>query len=405
VVQPNACITGGFTQCQRIAGMAAAFNAQFANGGAWPHHNMHLHAGLANGSLVEYHSVAVECVKLVFDGLPEPQQGMLTLPETAGLGFTPSRERIAEMAKRPLSRGAGKAWPSRPLRFMVGYAAGGGVDAMARMLSARLPALLGQQVVVENRAGATGAIAADAVAKAAPDGYTLLVGETAMLLAPHLGQKIPFDPVTSFTPIAGAFQAPLMVVANTAFPASNPKELIALLKASPGKYSYATSGVGTVHHLGMEIMKARTGAFIVHIPYRGASQILPDIISGQVPLGVVSAAAGLAQARAGRVKPIAMMSIAKLAGAENVPAMADALPGFDVAPRIFVLGPAGLPAPVVERLNDALRSILGSADLAQAAAQQGALPSYLPPAQLAAEMARESAEWARIIKQQKVTVE
>ena len=109
VVQPNACITGGFTQCLRIAGMAAAFNTQFANGGAWPHHNMHLHAGVAGGSLVEYHSVAVECCKLVFDDLPEPSNGILTLPETPGLGFKPNRARIAELAKRPGSRGLGKA--------------------------------------------------------------------------------------------------------------------------------------------------------------------------------------------------------------------------------------------------------------------------------------------------------
>ncbi|HXE47493.1 MAG TPA: mandelate racemase/muconate lactonizing enzyme family protein [Ramlibacter sp.] len=109
VVQPNACISGGFTQCLRIAGMAAAFNTQFANGGAWPHHNMHLHAGLANGSLIEYHSMAVECCKLVFDDLPEPQSGVLTLPEAPGLGFKPNRERVAELARRPGSRGAGKA--------------------------------------------------------------------------------------------------------------------------------------------------------------------------------------------------------------------------------------------------------------------------------------------------------
>ena len=109
VVQPNACITGGYTQCVRIAGMAAAFNTLFANGGAWPHHNMHLHAGLANGSLVEYHSLAVECCKLVFDGLPEPQNGVLCLPDVPGLGFTPNRDRIAELARRPLSRGSGKA--------------------------------------------------------------------------------------------------------------------------------------------------------------------------------------------------------------------------------------------------------------------------------------------------------
>jgi L-alanine-DL-glutamate epimerase-like enolase superfamily enzyme len=109
VVQPNACISGGFTQCGRIAGMAAAFNTRFANGGAWPHHNMHLHAGLANGSLVEYHSVAVQCCELVFDNLPKPANGVLTLPETPGLGFAPNPDRLAELARRPLSRGAGKA--------------------------------------------------------------------------------------------------------------------------------------------------------------------------------------------------------------------------------------------------------------------------------------------------------
>ncbi|MGZ5269089.1 MAG: Bug family tripartite tricarboxylate transporter substrate binding protein [Ramlibacter sp.] len=300
---------------------------------------------------------------------------------------------------------AQQPYPTRPVRLLVGYAAGGGVDAMARMLSARLPALLGQQVVVDNKAGATGAIAADAVAKAPPDGYTLLAGETAMLIAPHLGVKLPFDPLQSFTPVAGAFQAPLMIVANNAVNASNAREFIALLKANPGRFSYATSGVGTVHHLGMELLKARTGTFILHIPYRGAAQIVPDVISGQVPFGVVSAAAGLAQARAGRLKAIAMMSPGKLPGAENVGALADALPGFDVAPRIFVLAPAGTPGPVVERLNEAVRTVLASPELGQAAAVQGAVPAYLPPAALATEMAAESAAWAQVIRQQKVSLE
>jgi len=311
----------------------------------------------------------------------------------------------AAVLAAPWARAQAPAWPTRPVRIMVGYAAGGGVDAMARMLSQRLPALLGQQVVVENRAGASGAIAADAVAKSPPDGYTLLLGESAMLITQHLAQKQPFDPVSSFSPVAGVFQAPLMIVANNSVPAANPKELIALLKANPGRYSYATSGVGTVHHLGFEILKARTGVFIVHIPYRGAAQIMPDVISGQVPIGVVSAAAGLAQARTGRLKAIAMMSTGKLPGAENVPELAEALPGFNVAPRIFLLAPAGTPGPVVERLNEAVRTILASSDLAQSAAQQGAIPAHLPPQQLAAEMARESAEWARIVKQQKVTLQ
>jgi tripartite-type tricarboxylate transporter receptor subunit TctC len=297
------------------------------------------------------------------------------------------------------------AFPNRPIRIMVGYAAGGGVDALARMLSQRLPALLGQPVVVENRAGASGVIAADAVAKSAPDGYTLLMGESGLLIAPHLNTKMPFDPLKALVPVAGAFEAPLMIVASNSVAASNPKELIALLKANPGRLSYATSGIGTVHHLGIEVMKSRTGTFVLHIPYRGAAQIMPDVISGQVPLGVVSAAAGLSQARAGRLKALAMLSSARLPGAENVVPMADALPGFEVAPRLWLLAPAGTPAAVVERLNEAVRAVISSAELAQAAAAQGAVPAYVAPGALAAQLVRESADWAGVIAAQKITLE
>lgn len=300
---------------------------------------------------------------------------------------------------------AAQAFPSRPVRILVGYAAGGGVDAMARMLAQRLSPLLGQQVIVENRAGASGMIAAEAVAKSPADGYTLLMGESGMLITSHLQPRAGLDPLRSFAPVAGAFIAPLLIVANNDLGVADPAQLVAALKARPGRYSYATSGVGTVHHLGFELFKARTGTFVVHIPYRGAAQILPDVISGQVPIAVVSAAAGLAQAKAGKVRTIALMNTAKLAGAENVPALADALPGFDVAPRLMLLAPAGTPAAVVERINEAARSVLASAELAQAAAQQAAVPAYLPPAQLAATLAEESAGWARLMKSQRIAAE
>ena len=296
-------------------------------------------------------------------------------------------------------------YPNKPIRLLVGYNAGGGVDALARMLSARLPAVLGQQVVVENRAGATGMIAADLVARSAPDGYTILMGESGLLIAPYLQAKSPIDPLKALVPVAGTFVAPLMIVANNSVAAANPKELVALLKKNPGRYSYATSGVGTVHHLGFELMKAKTGAFIVHVPYRGASQIVPDVISGQVPIGVVSAAAGLAQAKSGKLRAVALMSKGKLPGAEDVPAMADALPGFDVAPRLMLLAPVGTPAPVLEKLNQAVRTVLATPDLAQAAALQGAIPAYMEPAKLGPEMQRESAEWAKVIKDQKISAE
>ena len=298
-----------------------------------------------------------------------------------------------------------QTYPVKPIRLLVGFSAGGGVDAMARLLAPRLASLLGQSVVVENRTGAAGLIAGDFVAKAAPDGYTLLLGESGLLIAQHLQAQMPLDPLKAFAPVAGVFISPLMIVASNDLPAKTPKELVALLKAHPGKYSFATSGVGTVQHLGFEMLKAQTGAFVVHIPYRGAAQILPDVVGGQVPLGVVSATAGTAQAKAGRLRAIAMMSPVKLAGAEEVPPLSDALPGFNVAPRLMLLAPAGTPATVIERLGDAVRTILARPELVQAASAQGAVAAFVEAGALAIELSRESAEWGRIIKDQKITTQ
>ncbi|MEO7393140.1 MAG: tripartite tricarboxylate transporter substrate-binding protein [Ramlibacter sp.] len=297
------------------------------------------------------------------------------------------------------------AYPNKPIRLLVGYGAGGGVDAMARMLAVRLSPLLGQQVVVENRAGASGVIAADIVSKSPADGYTLLMGESALLIAPHLQPRASFDPLKSLTHVAGVFVAPLMIVTGNGIPAKTPEELIRLLKSNPGKYSYATSGVGTVQHLGFEMFKSRTGTFVLHIPYRGAAQIVPDVISGVVPIGVVSASAAMAQARSGRLNAVAIMNTGKLAGAEDVPALAQALPGFNLAPRLFLAAPSGTPTAILTKLNDAVRTVLASADLAQAAALQGAIPAYTEPGPLAADLVRESAEWANIIKTQKIKAE
>lgn len=299
----------------------------------------------------------------------------------------------------------GQNYPGKPIRLLVGFAAGGGVDAVARLLAPRLSTMLGQQVIVENRSGATGQIAGDAVAKATPDGYTLLVGESGLLIAQHLQAHMPFDPLKSFTPVAGLFNSPLMIVVGNGFPAKTPKELVQVLKANPGKYSYATPGVGTVQHLGFEMLKGQTGAFVVHIPYRGAAQIVPDVVGGQVPIGVVSATAGLAQSKAGKLQAVAMMSPAKLIGAEDVAPLADALPGFNVAPRIALLAPAGTPAPVVQRLSEAVKAVLASPDLIQAASTQGAVPAYMAPESLASDLGRESAAWRQIIRIQKIVAQ
>lgn len=298
-----------------------------------------------------------------------------------------------------------QTYPNKPIRLLVGYSAGGGVDAMARLLAPRLTTLLGQPVVVDNRAGAAGLIAGDAAAKAKPDGYTLILGDSSMLIAQHLQPKMSFDPLKDFAPIAAVFNLPLMIVTTNNFPAKTPKEFLATLKSSPGKYSFASSGVGTVQHLGFEMLKGASGSFVVHIPYRGAAQIVPDVISGQVPIAVISATAALAQAKAGKLQAIAVMSQAKLVGAENVPPLADALPGFDAAPLLFVLAPSGTPAPMIEKLNDAIREVMLAADMPQVAALQGAVPAYMSSGQLASAMSAESANWRKIVREQKISVE
>jgi tripartite-type tricarboxylate transporter receptor subunit TctC len=298
-----------------------------------------------------------------------------------------------------------QAFPSKPLRIFVGYSAGGGVDAMARLLATGLQAQWGQQVVVENRAGASGLIAAEAVSKSAPDGHTLMVGETGMLIASLLRAGKALDPLKALTPVAGMFVSPLVIIAGNDTPMRDAAGLVAELKARPGRYSYATSGIGTVQHLGFEMLKARTGTFVVHIPYRGAAQIVPDVIGGQVPLGVVSATAGLSQARAGKLRAVAMLSDHRLPGGEGVTPLSGVVPGFHVAPRLALMAPAGTPASVIEPLAEAVRKVLTAPETVQSALQQGAITAYLSPADLGRDLQREVADWDRVIKAQKITVE
>lgn len=291
-----------------------------------------------------------------------------------------------------------QAFPSRPVRILVGFSAGGGIDTLARLLATELQRVLGQQMVVENRAGASGMIAADVVAKAPADGHTLLVGESGLLIVRLLRPELGVDPLTAFTPMAGLFVSPLMVVANNDVPIASPQELVREIRARPGHYAYATSGVGTVHHLGFEWFMGQTGIHAVHIPYRGAAQIIPDVIAGQVPLGIVSATAGLPVSRAGQLRAVAMMSQVSLPGGEHVRPLADVLPGFDVAPRVMLLAPAGTPAPVVQQLNLAVRSVLAEPATVLQVNKRGAVPAFMAADALAADLPRESATWGEIIR-------
>jgi tripartite-type tricarboxylate transporter receptor subunit TctC len=289
-------------------------------------------------------------------------------------------------------------YPNRPIRMLVGYAAGGGADALARVVAGKLGDALGQPVAVDNRPGAGATIAADALAKSAPDGYTLYFADTAILIAPAVYAKLTYDPVKSFTPVGNVVSLPLVFVANPAVPASTAPELIALLKANPGKYSYGSPGFGTVQHFAFELFKKQAGVDVVHIPYKGAAPIVPDLLSGQIPLAIISASPALAQSRAGKLKAIALSSPVKLAAAPDWPALADTLPGFDASPRLFILAPAGTPQQIVAQLSEALRNVLAQPDLLESFSKQGATAQWTSPDDLGKQIAAEVRKWASLAK-------
>jgi len=291
------------------------------------------------------------------------------------------------------------------LRILVGFSAGGGVDAMARLLAPGLGQALNQEVIVENRPGASGMIAAEAVSRAPADGQTLLLGDTGLLIVRLLRPQAGIDPLQALRPVAGLFVMPLIIVANKDLPIRDPQSLVAELRGRPGHYSYATSGVGTVHHVGFEMFIGTIGAQVTHVPYRGAAQIVSDVIGGQVPLGVVSAAAGLAQHRAGRLRAVAMMNPVRLPGGEDVAPVSDVVPGFSVAPGLGLLGPAGQPDATTARLADAARRVVTAADLMQSALRQSALVEFQPPAEFARAQQQETAKWQRVILERRIVAE
>jgi tripartite-type tricarboxylate transporter receptor subunit TctC len=296
-------------------------------------------------------------------------------------------------------------YPSRPVRMLVGFPPGGAMDAVARVLSPKLGESLGRQFVVENRAGAAGAIAADALVRSAADGYTLLLAESGTLIVPSMNPKVAYDPVRQFAPVAGACSLPLAFVVSPGFPASSIPELIAELKASPGKHSYASPGIGTLQHLAFELFKRSAGVDAVHVPYKGASAMLPDLMSGQVQIGVISATVAMAQGRAGKIRVLAVTSPQRLPGAAEVPALAETLRGFSASPNVFVVAPAGTPGAVIQRLSAAIRAALASGDVQENFSKQGATATASTPEELAAQIAEEVKRWAAVVKDAGIRVD
>jgi tripartite-type tricarboxylate transporter receptor subunit TctC len=300
---------------------------------------------------------------------------------------------------------AAQDYPSRPVRLLVGFPPGGAMDSVARVISPKLAEALGQAFVVENRTGAGGAIAVDALVKATPDGYTLLLAESGTLIIPSMNSKVTYDPLRQFAPVAGVCSLPLAFVVTPAFKAANVPELIAALKANPGKHSYASPGVGTLQHLAFELFQRQAGVTAVHVPYKGATAMMPDLMSGQVEIGVISATVALPQSRNGKIRTLAVTSPQRVAGAADVPALAETLRGFSASPNVFVVAPSGTPPALLQKLASALMTAVASKDVEESLARLGGTPLPLTPEELSTQIARELKQWAAVVRDAGIKIE
>lgn len=296
-------------------------------------------------------------------------------------------------------------FPARAVRMLVGYAPGGGMDTIARVVAPKMGEIMGAQFVIENRPGASGGVAAEALLGSVPDGHVLMVAESGTLALPSVNPRVKLDPVKHFAPVGGVCVLPMAFVVNNGFPAKDTKELVAALKANPGKYSYASPGVGSLQHLAFELFKRSAGVDVVHIPYKGASTMMPDIMSGQVPIGVISALAAMGPTKQGRIRTLAVTSLQRLPTMPDWPTMAETLPGFNAAPYVFVVAPAGTPAPVVEKLSQALRKAVSSPDVVENLARQGATTAPTDSRRLGAQIVEETKRWAAVVRDANIRVE
>jgi tripartite-type tricarboxylate transporter receptor subunit TctC len=297
-------------------------------------------------------------------------------------------------------------FPTKPVRLIVPFPAGGATDIFARTLSQKLSDKLGVTVVVDNRPGAGGTIGSDMVAKAAADGYTLLLATSSThSIGPALNPKIPYDAVADFTPIAHVGDAPSIMLVPNSSPAKTLKEWLVLAKQNPGKYNYASSGNGTIVQLTAELFKAQAGLFLVHIPYKGTALAIPDLVSGKVDVLFDSLPSGLPHVKDGRLRALGMTSAKRSPMVPDVPAIAEQLPGFESNTWFGLYGPKGLSADVVSRVNTATNQALTDADVKEKLARFGIEPVGGTPAQFTQMLNADSAKWKKIIADRKITMD
>jgi tripartite-type tricarboxylate transporter receptor subunit TctC len=291
-------------------------------------------------------------------------------------------------------------FPTKPVKFLVPQAPGGATDVFARKIGQLLSERWGQLVIVENRAGAAGVIGTDVVAKAAPDGYTLLVTYAgSQAVNPSLYANLPFDSVKDFQPVATIASTPFYLIANPKLPAKNLQEFIALARAKPGTYTFASSGNGSVNHLLGEMLKTETGINILHVPYRGVSAAIADVIADHVDTAFSSVPSVLGMIRSGQVRALAISSAKRVGVTPDVPTIAESgLPGFDINPWWGILAPAGIDMTLARKINKDVSELLRSKEVVDVLAAQGAEPYITTPEEFTAALKSDVDKWAKVIK-------
>jgi len=295
---------------------------------------------------------------------------------------------------------AQQAYPTKPIRMLVGFPVGGGADVAARTLGPRMSELLGQQIIVDNRPGAGSSLASEMAAKAVPDGYTLVsIGSTHAVNA-ALTPKLPYAPAAGFNAIAMVSTAPVTITANLSLPAKSLKELIALARARPGQINYGPGGVNGINHLAAELLKRMGGFDITLIPYKGVAQALPAVIAGEVQLMFGSLPGSIDQIRAGRIRAIAVTSAKRSNAAPDIPTVAESgVPGYEAASWWGFLAPAGTPKQIISRLNTDTLKALRARDVHDLLIRQGMDPAGSTPAEFDAYLRAEIAKWTRVAQE------
>jgi len=300
----------------------------------------------------------------------------------------------------PVANGQTTRYPDKPVKIFVGFAAGGGTDVAARILAQKLTETLGQSVVVENRPGASGMIAAETLAKSAADGYTLMMGsQTTLAVAPALYRKFSIDAARDFVAVAPSGVSPLVLVVHPSMPVRSVKELIALGKAKPGAINFGSGGLGTTPHMAGELFSLQAGIKMVHVAYRGEAPAINDLLGGQLDLIFANLSAVIGNVKAGSLRALAVTSAQRAATAPEIPTIAEvALPGFEAATCFALVAPAGTPRDIVLRLNAEVTRLVGQAEVRQRFADLGMTVDAATPDALDGYIKTEIAKWSKVIK-------